>query len=198
MRFRAFLLFIINILALAALLYMLDVLGLVNYYSMFMNRFSPSAQRTENLYLLEKQDLENMRLALEERAHDVDEKEVLVDENEKRLIELEETLNEESQKITARWQKYSNEMKLSTDRESVISDLANKWGNMPPQSTVAIILEHAKNGEDQLIIDVLLEMDRQSAASGASSITPYLLSLLPPDVSARLLEKYNARASELK
>jgi hypothetical protein len=188
---------IANILALVALFYMLDIFGLVNYYSLIADRIRPGKERAEDIYLLEKEDLENMRESFDERAHDLTVREENISEKESDIQTREAALAEERERIEAAWAQYEASQQDDMKAQAIVTDLATKLGNMPPEDSLAILEEHAANGEDQLVIDVLLEMDRQADAAGRQSLTPYLISLMPPDMAARILEKYRARAEDL-
>ncbi|HOQ13410.1 MAG TPA: flagellar protein FlbB, partial [Spirochaetota bacterium] len=61
--------------------------------------------------------------------------------------------------------------------------LANKMANMPPEESVKIMV----NWDDPLIIDVLRQMDADSAAAGRMSITSYLLTLFPKEKASRIM-----------
>lgn len=197
MRLRVLLLLVINIVAIAALFYMLDMFGIVNYYSMVKDRFYQPKGRVDDLYALEKEELNKMRLSFDEMQTDLDKKRKELEAMEQELNTKEEKLQEENSKLDLKWESLSNEMVNIKDRKETVNDIANSLMNMPPQNSVAILKQHAKNGNDRLIIDVLLAIDKLSAERGQASIKPYLLSLLPPDVSARISEKMESLSSDL-
>ncbi|MBI4977211.1 MAG: flagellar protein FlbB [Spirochaetes bacterium] len=200
MRTRIMTLLLANLVAIIVLSYVLDVFGIVNYYSLMQRYlfssmpFVPQKKRLQDTYLLEKEEIAKMRMIFLEREKDLKAKETQLIEKEKDIVSREDSLNDGKKQLAVAWQSYTNKQKTDLTYVAITKDLAVKWKEMPPEKTVLIIQEHAKNGEDQLILDVLLEMDKQAAAEGAQSITSYLLSLLPADLSARLLEKYRARA----
>lgn len=191
-----------NLIVFVTLLYMFDIFGVVNYYTLMRRRIMPALPsflnrpkaRIEDMYLLEKQDLSKMRQSFTERELDLN---ALSKELENKALALDsqaKSLEEEKNNLAIAWENHQKILEERKQYEVIITDLATKWGNMPPENSVAIIAEHSKNGEDQLIIDVFLEMDKISAASGTQSITAYLISRLDPAVAARILEKYEKRS----
>lgn len=200
MRMRIATLLLGNVVAVIVLFYVLDVFGLVSYYSVISGQFYqsmpfvPKKTRVEDIALLEKEELSKMRAMFLDRERDLSSKETKLRDKERDLASREDGLNEGKEQLAVAWQAYTNRQKSDFEYAKIIKDLASKWKEMPPEKTAAILQEHAKNGEDQLVLDVLLEMDKQAQAEGAQSITSYIFSLLPPDLSARLLEKYRSRS----
>jgi len=205
MKARIFLLVMANLLAFASLLYMFDVFGVVNYYTLMRDRISPvlpsfiskPKMRIEDMYLLEKDDLEKMRLSFDERKTDLDILSIELETKSSNLTSMEEEVQQQKDNLTIAWQTFEQVQEERNNYQTIITDLASKWSSMPPDATVAIITEHANNGEDQLIIDILNQMDKAAAESGAQSITSFIISELDPVIAARVLEKYEKRASPL-
>ena len=54
---------------------------------------------------------------------------------------------------------------------------------MPPDESVKIMV----NWEDPLIIDVLRQMDSDAEAAGRTSITSYLITLMPKEKASRIM-----------
>ena len=205
MRLRILFLVIANLAAFTALIYMFDIFGVVNYYTLMRDRISPvlpsfinkPKERIEDMYLLEKDDLEKMRLSFDERKTDLDVMSIELQTKSSNLASIEQEVQQEKDNLAIAWQTFEQVQEERNNYQIILEDLASKWSSMPPNATVAIITEHANNGEDQLIIDVLNQMDRSAAETGAQSITSFIISELDPIIAARILEKYEKRASPL-
>lgn len=201
MKLRILVLMIANLVAFAALLYMFDIFGVVNYYSLMRDRISPvlpfvgaSQERIEDMYLLERDDMAKMRLSFDQRQRDLDTLSEELNVKSSNISSVEQELQQERDNIAAAWQTFEDVEKERTDYDIILTDMASKWGSMPPASTVAIITEHSNNNEQQLIIDVLNKMDAIAAETGASSITSFLISQLDPVIAAGIFERYEKRA----
>ena len=205
MRLKIAILTIVNLIAFIALLYMFDIFGVVNYYTLmrtkiapnvpgFLNRFTQKA-RVEDMSLLARDDLNKMRESFNLREKDIQAQESLIASKAIELNTQSELIEQDRQNLLNAWSNYQATMDESSQYQLVLSDLANKVNSMPPQNSVALLNQLAANGSDDLVIDVLLEMDAIAAAEGRNSTTSYLLSLMDPTVAARILEKYEARSN---
>ncbi len=206
MKLRILVLIIANLVAFAALLYMFDIFGVVNYYSVMRDRISPvlpsfmsaSQERIEDMYLLEKDDMAKMRLSFDQRQRDLDTLAEELSVQSSNISSAEQELQQERDNIASAWQTFEDVEKERNDYDIILTDMASKWGSMPPASTVAIITEHSNNNEQQLIIDVLNKMDVLAAESGTSSITSFLISQLDPAIAAGIFERYEKRAGGVR
>ncbi len=205
MRFKIAILTLVNLIAFIALLYMFDIFGVVNYYTLMRTKIAPNVPsfltrftqkpRVEDMALLVRDDLAKMRESFNLREKDIQAQEALI---ASRAIELNsqfELIEQDRQNLLNAWSNYQATMDESAQYQLVLTDLANKINSMPPQNSVALLNQLAANGSDDLIIDVLVEMDSIAAAEGRNSTTSYLLSLMDPTVAARILEKYEARTN---
>lgn len=205
MKLQITVLTLINLIAFAALLYMFDVFGVVNYYTLMRTRVEPNLPsfitrftqkpRVEDMSLLVKDDLNKMRESFNLREKDIQAQEALIANRALDLDSQLQALTADKENLLNAWSNYQATMDAASQYRTVLTDLANKIGNMPPQNSVALLNQLAQNGSDDLVIDVLLEMDATAAAAGNNSITAYLLSLLDPQIAARILEKYEARST---
>lgn len=203
MKLQVAVLSIINLLAFVALLYMFDVFGIVNYYSLMRSRIEPNLPsfvtrfirepRVEDLSVLGSNDMEKMREAFQLREKDVQSQEQMLTAKAIELNAQTEVLEQDKSNLLLAWSNYQATLDKRNEYQVVLADLASKIGAMPPTSSVALLNELAASGSDELVIDVLLEMDAIAEAEGRSSITSFLLSLLDPQVAARILEKYERR-----
>lgn len=205
MKFKILILTIINLVAFTALLYMFDIFGVINYYTLLREKIAPitpgfvskltKKDRVEDLTLLARDDMAKMRQSFYLREKDIQAQEALIASKAIELNSQSELIEQDRQNLLNAWSNYQTTMDEANQYNVVLADLANKINSMPPQSAVALLNQLAENGQDDLIIDVLLEMDAVAAAQGINSTTSYLLSLLEPAVSARILEKYEARSN---
>ena len=205
MKFKILILTIVNLVAFTALLYMFDIFGVINYYTLLREKIAPitpgfvnkitKKQRVEDLTLLARDDMAKMRESFYLREKDLQAQEALIASKAVELNSQSELIEQDRQNLLNAWSNYQTTMDEANQYSLVLSDLANKINSMPPQSAVALLNQLAENGQDDLIIDVLLEMDAIAAAQGINSTTSYLLSLLQPAISARILEKYEARSN---
>jgi len=120
---------------------------------------------------------------LEERVADIDRREASIVQMEKELEKEKEKIDEMKKGLEIEKKKFEEEKTKYSGYRKNVEDLAQKIGNMPPQDSVAIMI----NWEDPLIIDVLRQMDANAAEAGTQSITSYLISLMPRDKASRLM-----------
>ncbi len=205
MKFKIAILTVVNLIAFIALLYMFDIFGVVNYYTLMRTKIAPNVPsfftrftqkpRVEDMALLARDDLAKMRESFNLREKDIQAQEALIASRAIELNSQSELIEQDRQNLLNAWSNYQATMDESAQYQLVLTDLANKINSMPPQNSVALLNQLAANGSDDLIIDVLVEMDSIAAAEGRNSTTSYLLSLMDPAVAARILEKYEARTN---
>lgn len=205
MKFKIAILTLVNLIAFIALLYMFDIFGVVNYYTLMRTKIAPNVPsfltrftqkpRVEDMALLARDDLNKMRESFNLREKDIQAQEALIASKAIELNSQSELIEQDRQNLLNAWSNYQATMDESAQYQLVLTDLANKINSMPPQNSVALLNQLAANGSDDLIIDVLVEMDSIAAAEGRNSTTSYLLSLMDPTVAARILEKYEARTN---
>ena len=204
MKFKIAILIIVNLIAFTALLYMFDIFGVVNYYTLMRTKIAPNIPlmarftqkaRVEDMSLLARDDLAKMRESFNLREKNIEAQESLIASRAIELNSQSELIEQDRQNLLNAWSNYQATMDEASQYQAVITDLANKINSMPPQSSVDILNEFAASGQDDLVIDVLLEMDSIAATEGRNSTTSYLLSLMDASVAARILEKYEARTN---
>ena len=204
MKFKIAILIIVNLIAFTALLYMFDIFGVVNYYTLMRTKIAPNIPlmarftqkaRVEDMSLLARDDLAKMRESFNLREKNIEAQESLIASRAIELNTQSELIEQDRQNLLSAWSNYQATMDESSQYQLVLTDLANKINSMPPQSSVDILNEFAASGQDDLVIDVLLEMDSIAATEGRNSTTSYLLSLMDASVAARILEKYEARTN---
>ena len=78
---------------------------------------------------------------------------------------------------------FADSKKEYQNRKKNINDMARRLEAMPPQDSVEIIT----NWSNSDVLPVFLQMERNAQLEGADSIVPYLLTLLPRERSALLM-----------
>ena len=186
--YKAIFLILIIILLSIIMIFILDFFSLIKaeQYLGFLNR-------NEKLINSEEEQNKVWTMELDKKNKILDQEKVLIEEEKIRLnkkeIELENKMNEleEIQKgILQREKELEEKEKEKESREVYVNILANKIANMPPQDAVDML----EKWSDEDIIDVFMQMDRNSEAEGVDSITSFLLTLLPKDRSSNLTQKW--------
>jgi flagellar protein FlbB len=168
-------------------LFWLDYIGLVS-----INRFvaqyrsepeSVLNARGDEPSLLEREEFDKEKQRLAERIEDIDRREALLIEKEK-SFELEmEKISETRKGIDLEKKKFDQEKTKHTGYKKNIKDLSQKISSMPPEEAAKII----SAWEDSLIIDVLRQMDQDATDVGKTSISSYLITLMPKDKASRIM-----------
>jgi flagellar protein FlbB len=164
----------------------LDHIGLISLQS----KFAPLKKEPKSvLYasgdepsLVEKEEFDKERQLLLERIEELNRREALISEKEKEIETEKEKIAEIKKGLDLEKKKFDNKRTEHAGYMKNIKDLAFKMANMPPDQSVNIMI----NWEETLIIDVLRQMDRDSAGAGQASITPYLLTLMPKEKAGRI------------
>jgi len=157
----------------------LDNIGLINVGAKFHSlkgepELSADASDDEPS-LVEKEEFGKEKEKLQERIEDLDKREALLAEREKEIGAEKDKLEQIRKGLELEQRKLEEEKKKDSGYRKNVIVLANKVSNMPPEDAVKIIA----NWDETLIIDVLRQMDADSAAVGRQSITPYLLTITP-------------------
>jgi flagellar protein FlbB len=133
--------------------------------------------------LVEKEEFEKEKNKILERIEDLDKREALIAEREKELESEKDKLDQVRNGLELEKKKLEDERKKDSGYRKNVQVLANKMSNMPPEESVKIMV----NWDDPLIIDVLRQMDADSAAAGKVSITAYLITLFPKEKASRIM-----------
>ncbi len=133
--------------------------------------------------LIEREEFEKEKDKLLVRVEELDKRESILFEREKELEAENEKILEKIKGLDLEKKKFSDEKNEYAGYEKNVKVLAKKIGNMPPKDSVNIMIKW----EDSLIIAVLREMDRAATEAGKSSITSYLLTLMPKEKASRIM-----------
>lgn len=157
----------------------MDYIGIINmsrYLGMFRGEPGLSMNASDDEpSLIEKEEFEKEKEKLLERIEELDKREALLAEREKTVDGDREKLEQVKSGLQIEQKKLENERNRDAGYRKNVMVLANKLANMPPEKSVAIMV----NWDEPLIIDVLRQMDADSEAEGKMSITAYLLTLFP-------------------
>jgi seryl-tRNA synthetase len=168
--------------------YWLDFIGMISidkYSRKFFHRQPASVLYSgdDEPSLIAKEEFEKEKEQLKERIEDLDKREALLSEQEKNLQSDKDSMDEMKRSLTQDRKKFEDEKNRYVGYRKNIQDLAIKIGNMPPKDSVQIMIKW----EDTLLIDVLRQLDTNATNAGKSSITPYLISLMPKDKASRIM-----------
>lgn len=133
--------------------------------------------------LIQLQEFEKQKQLLQERTAELDRRQALLEEQEKSLETELEKIDEIKKGLELEKKKLEDEKNKYSEYQENVKDLANKIQNMPPEQAVQIMIQW----DDPLIIDVLRQMDRNAEEAGTSSITSYLISLMPKEKAGRIM-----------
>ena len=135
--------------------------------------------------LLDKERMAKQLDALLLRTQDLDSREAALNSREKELNQLGAQLNDKEAALNAAQKALSDQQKALDDRRVNLTQNVAYLTSMPPAKAVAIMV----NQDDQFLIDTFRIEDAQAAASGADSLVPVWLQLLPAERAATLTRK---------
>ncbi len=147
---------------------------------------SQSAERARELQLLAEEERAKLQESFFLRESGLAAKEAML------LVLEQELQTERTNLITEREELLKIRERADTlaaeaaSYDKKIQELAERFYNMPPQAAAPRIVALE---DDILIIDVLAAMDLVAAENDQLSIVPFLLSLMPAEVSARIMKK---------
>lgn len=185
---KIFLLLLINLGLAFFLLYLLDMYQIVDYKQVLQKTpFLKNAYnvKIEDSFLLEKLELEKkwnyldqQRLNLSNTMKELEKKELSLKEKEESLAKEKEAI----ENMIANFERMKEE-KAAYDLR--VDEIAAQIENMPPASAVKIL----EKQDDLMLVDIFRRMNARAEERGVNSIVPYLLSLLDPELSARVQRK---------
>jgi flagellar protein FlbB len=189
---RAFiLLLLIIVLALGGIIWF-DYLGVIDARSVIspVYRLLGLGTRTavasaDDPNLLDKERLAKQQDALVIRQQELDSRQASLDTREKQLNQLGQDLNDRQAAIDAQQKALSDAQKAIEDRRVNLDQNATYLTSMAPANAVAILAKQ----DDQYVIDTFRTVESQAKKTGADSLVPIWLSLMPPDRAATLQRK---------
>jgi len=165
----------------------LDYIGMVDIYS-YINRYKSAPASVvdatdDEPSLIAKEEFEKEKERLLERVEELDKREAVVSEKEKEILAEQEKLDEIKKGLELEKKKLEDDKSKYSGYKKNVKKLADKIANMPPEQSVSIMIKW----EDPLIIDVLRQMDFDAEEQGKSSITSYLITLMPKEKASRIM-----------
>jgi hypothetical protein len=165
----------------------LDNIGLINVSGKFSSLRSEEPLSLDasgdEPSLIEKEEFGKEKEKLLERIEELDKREALLAEKEKDIIEEKDKLEQIRKGLELEQKKLEDDRKKDAGYRKNVVVLADKMSNMPPEESVKIM----SNWDEPLIIDVLRQMDADSASAGKMSITAYLMTLFPKEKASRIM-----------
>lgn len=166
----------------------LDFLGLIDLNKYYQKHLTTEEDRVlyaddDEPSLIKMEEFKKEQALLQERISELDKREAQLIELQKELQKEKDTLEEMKSGLDLEKKKFEQEKTEYSGYKKNVLDLADKISNMPPEDSVAIMV----NWEDPLIIDVLRQMDQNANDAGTTSITSYLISLMPKDKASRIM-----------
>lgn len=194
------LLIIIMALAIGGLFWF-DYLGIVDAKGFFGPTLGLLGVRTrtgqalpaDSPTLLEDERLGKRLEALDARNQELDEREKAVVEREATVEAMSQEIADRTAAVDERENSFNQMAERYDNRRANIEQNARYLTGMPPKDAVAIL----EKSDDQTVIDTLRAVEELAAKAGEASVVAYWLSLLPPERSAELQRKMNAKPASL-
>ncbi|MCL2026101.1 MAG: hypothetical protein FWG92_04770 [Leptospirales bacterium] len=133
--------------------------------------------------LIDREKLAKEQQALVSREEELNKRETLLKEKENEFLAEQEKLAEQKRGLEIEQKKLADQKNEHAGYEKNIRVLANKIANMPPEESVQIMT----GWDDPTIIDVLRQMDVDADTEGSTSITSYLITLMPREKASRIM-----------
>lgn len=191
---RMLILLFINIGLAFLSLYVLDMLQVIDY-KQILNQVpflrESYTVKIEDPYLLERSELDKKWQILDEKIRNYEQDKKKLEEMERNIAVEKENIQKEKENNQSM---IDNFEKMKAEKESYdkrIDSVASQIENMPPKAAVNILAKQ----DDMMIIDILKRIDSRANDAGRQSTTPYLLSLMDPEQSARVQRKMLESAS---
>lgn len=186
---RILILLLGNIALITIAIMIFDTLGIIDYRS-FIYENIPFAtqlleQKLEDPSLIEKENMLRYKQELDYLKKILDTRQKNIEEKEKEILAKEAELQQKLAMVEEMKNSLEKQQKIFKDYDEKITKVANYIGSLPPDDAARIL----ENMDDNMIVDVLLKMDKIAEREGRLSISSFLLSKLPPDRAARITEK---------
>ncbi len=186
---RILILLLGNIALITIAIMIFDTLGIIDYRS-FIYENIPFAtqlleQKLEDPSLIEKENMLRYKQELDYLKKILDTRQKNIEEKEKEILAKEAELQQKLAMVEEMKNSLEKQQKIFKDYDEKITKVANYIGSLPPDDAARIL----ENMDDNMIVDVLLKMDKIAEREGRFSISSFLLSKLPPDRAARITER---------
>ncbi len=176
-------LLLVILFSLGVLTYLLDTWGVIRLEERFpflkqeppvvsKDKDSPTLLEIERLKK-EKERLDDLETKLKEKELALQEKLAGVKKSEDELKELRKGVEEERKRL-------AEARKAEIERKELVSKMAERLGNMPPNDAVAIVAGWSNPD----LVDVFRQMEQAARREGRQSIVPFLITKLPRERAA--------------
>lgn len=176
-------LLLVILFSLGVLTYLLDTWGVIRLEEQFpflkqeppvvsKDKDSPTLLEIERLKK-EKERLDDLETKLKEKELALQEKLAGVKKSEDELKELRKGVEEERKRL-------AEARKAEMERKELVSKMAERLGNMPPNDAVAIVAGWSNPD----LVDVFRQMEQAARREGRQSIVPFLITKLPRERAA--------------
>ncbi len=142
----------------------------------------------EDPFLLEKERYAMLMESLTILEENLDQRELALQQKEAEQKQIMEELEEKERALQEREKSFNKRLKEYENRKVSLEITAAYLTDMPPKSSVDIMLAYE---DDMEVIDLIRTADRLAAEKGDPSISAYWLSLMPADTAQRLMRKMN-------
>ncbi len=167
-------------------LYLLDswqILNIENFLPSLSKKAPLVSQNTDAPTELEWKRLEKDQDKLERQRIELEEELARIQKEKKVLNTREEELGEKIDGFEKEKKNFENAKNNYRARQKNIEDMAARLQAMPPQEAVEIV----SNWNNNDLVSVLLQMEKNSEIAGEASIVPYLLTLVSRERAALLM-----------
>jgi flagellar protein FlbB len=198
---RVALLFLLDAFILLGGLLWFDALGIVDMKWLFNPVYSLFGLQTRNSLGLASDDpalLDSERLAKQVEALDIRDQELSAKEADlqKREADIDQkaqTLDEREKALEDKQNSFNQSVAEIENRKANVAQLAKYLTGQDPKKAVPELLEH----DDQMVIDICREVEKQAQAEGNTSIVSYWFSLMPPARAAQIQGKMAEKPTSL-
>lgn len=166
----------------------IDHIGLIDISRMMGSVYTQEPDsvleaRGDEPSLVAREEFEQQKIKLQERIEELDRREAKLVEGEKSFDAEREKIQEMKKGLELEKKKLAIEKDRYKGYAKNVRVLAQKIESIQPVKAVAIMVKW----EDSLIIDVLRQIDSNAEEAGRSSITSYLISLMPQNKASRIM-----------
>jgi len=166
--------------ALGVFVYLLDTWGIIKLedHIPYLKKEAPLVlDSTDNPFELEKERLRKEEDRLKDEELRLKELASKFDTDSKDLQARLEELEQSKQALEEQKKALEAEKAADVERKKIVKEMADRINNMPPKDAVEIVA--GWNNAD--LVDVFIQMEKDSEAEGRPSIVPYLLTKMPRD-----------------
>jgi flagellar protein FlbB len=179
-----------------------DYLGLIDAKSVMAPAYkllgvktrTAASVRSDSPALLEEERYAKRLEAIDARSEELDARSGDLDKRDAEIAQKAQELDDRGKAIDDQEKSFNDKVKQYENRKANIDQNAQYLVGMPPAKAEDIL----KAMDDQTVIDIFHAVEERAKAAGETSLVSVWLSGLPPDRSATLQRKMEAKPSELE